>query len=56
MTRKQLAAIFLILLSVAICTWAPLPLEANGRIVLALALISAVWWPLEPISVELPAL
>ncbi|MBS11682.1 MAG: hypothetical protein CME19_08780 [Gemmatimonadetes bacterium] len=56
MTRKQLAAIFLILLSVAICTWAPLPLEANGRIVLALALISAVCWTLEPISVELTAL
>lgn len=53
---RHLTAFALILLAVTTVALAPLPLETPGRIVIALALISAICWTLEPISIELTAL
>jgi anion transporter len=56
MQSKQLITVLLIFLATAVSAFAPLPLETSGRIVLALALLSAICWTLEPISIELTAL
>ena len=44
------------LAAVIVCATAPLHLSTAGRIVVALALLSAISWTLEPISIELTAL
>lgn len=56
MTRKSTTSLTLIVLILAAAAFAPLPLAAADRIVIALALVSAVCWTLEPISIELTAL
>ncbi|MEE2752954.1 MAG: SLC13 family permease [Candidatus Latescibacterota bacterium] len=56
MNRKNLIAFILIAVIALVAAYVPLPLAAPGRIVIALALISAICWTLEPIPVELTAL
>lgn len=53
---KQPIALALILGVIALVSLLPLPLESAGRIVVALALIAAICWTLEPIPVPLTAL
>ena len=54
--KKAHIALFLIGIVACVSAFAPLPFDTSGRIVLALALISAISWTLEPISIELTAL
>ena len=56
MPTKTIFAGGFCVLAVLFATYAPLPLETAGRIVLGLAFLSAICWTLEPISIELTAL
>lgn len=56
MPSKKLIALCLIAIVAFASAFAPIPMAASGRIVIALALISAICWTLEPISIELTAL
>jgi anion transporter len=56
MNKKNLIALVLIAVAAFVSAFAPLPMTTPGRIVIALALISAISWTLDPISVELTAL
>ena len=56
MSSKQMIALGLIIGVVGISVFAPLSLTGADRILLALSLISAICWTLEPISIELTAL
>ncbi len=56
MQHKQLASVVLIAVTVALAALAPISIDTPGRVVIALAAISAICWTLEPISIPLTAL
>lgn len=56
MSIKQATALVLIVAVLGTAALVPLPLTGADRIVLALSLVSAICWTLEPISIELTAL
>ena len=56
MSHKAILTACLLCLSIAGPALAPLPLAPQARIVIALALVSAVCWTLEPVSIEITAL